>query len=217
MSVDQAGIKQDWRINAFGLLIALGPISLPVGAWINASADLAHHVYYEVTIWTFVAAILLYIRVIERRAFSSIGLRSLKIRDGFIAIGAGITILACLALVYYVVFPALHWSEHSQMASLTALPYWLNVLIVVRAAVSEEILFRGYAMERLQEMSGSRAVAAIVSCTIFTLDHVGFWGWHHILIAGLAGAILTLLYLWRHNLWVNIIAHFIVDASAFLA
>jgi hypothetical protein len=37
------------------------------------------------------------------------------------------------------------------------------------------------------------------------------------IIAGSAGALPTLLYLWRRNIWVNMIAHFIVDAAAFLA
>jgi membrane protease YdiL (CAAX protease family) len=118
--------------------------------------------------------------------------------------------------VYYALFPALNWSEHDQINSLSAIPYWLNVLIVVRAAVSEEIFFRGYTLGRLQEVSGSRAIAAVVSCSVFTWDHVGFWGWHHVFIAGPAGIVLTMLYLWRRNLLVNIIAHFIVDAAAFL-
>ena len=102
------------------------------------------------------------------------------------------------------------------MASVLSLPYWLNVLIVVRAAVAEEILFRGYPIERLEEISSSRAVAGIVTCTVFTLDHVGFWGWHHIFVAGAAGSALTLLYFWRRNIFVNMLAHFIVDAVAFL-
>jgi membrane protease YdiL (CAAX protease family) len=57
----------------------------------------------------------------------------------------------------------------------------------------------------------------VASCTVFAIDHIGFWGWHHIFIAGSAGAMLTILYLWRRNLWANMVAHFIVDAAAFLA
>jgi uncharacterized protein len=83
--------------------------------------------------------------------------------------------------------------------------------------VSEEILFRGYPIERLEELTGSRAAAGALTCAVFTLDHIGFWGWHHIFIAGSAGALLTLLYLWRRNIWLNMIAHFVVDAAAFLA
>ena len=208
--------KQNWRITVVGLLLALGFFSLPFGTWINASANLVHMISYELIIWGFVAVILLYVARVEQRPLSSIGFRVPKIKDGIIAVAAGILILVCLALVYYVVFPALHWNENQQMSSLSSIPYWLNFLIVVRAAVAEEILFRGYAMERLEELSGSRTAAGVVSCTVFTFDHIGFWGWHHVFIAGLAGAVLTLLYIWRRNLWVNMIAHFIVDGAAFL-
>ena len=218
MSVDVPPVaaRRNWRIRALGVLLALGFLSLPVGSWIHSDAGLANRLAYELIIWAWVAGILLYVVRVERRPLSSIGFRAVGVRNGIIAIVAGILILASLALMLFVVFPALHWSENSQVASITALPYWLNVLIVVRAAVSEEILFRGYSIERLEELTGSRAIAGVVTCVVFTLDHISFWGWHHIFIAGLAGAALTVLYLWRRNIWVNMIAHFIVDASAFL-
>lgn len=93
---------------------------------------------------------------------------------------------------------------------------WWRLVSVVRAAVGEEVLFRGYGMERLQELSGSRVFALVFSCLVFTLEHVGPWGWNHLLVAGFGGIMLTLLYLWRRNLWVNIIAHFVVDGAAVL-
>ena len=219
MSVEMPVIApwRNWRTPALGVLLALGFFSLPVGTWIHDEAGLANRLAFELIVWAWVSGILLYVVRVERRPLSSIGFRAVSVKDGIIAFLAGILILTGLALMLFVVFPALHWSENSQVASLSALPYWLNVLIVVRAAVSEEILFRGYPMERLEELTGSRAVAGMVTCTVFTLDHISFWGWHHIFIAGLAGALLTILYLWRRNIWVNMIAHFIVDASAFLA
>ena len=212
-----SAVRRNWLLPAVGVLLALGFFSLPVGSWVHDDAGVAHRLGFELIVWAWVVGILLYVARVERRPLSSIGFRAVGWKDGIIAVLAGILILAGLAVVLLVVFPALHWSESSQLASLSALPYWLNVLIVVRAAVSEEILFRGYPMERLEELTGSRAVAAVVTCTVFTLDHITFWGWHHIFIAGLAGAALTILYLWRRNIWVNMVAHFIVDASALLA
>lgn len=200
-----------------GVLLALGLFSLPFGSWIHQDAGMADRLGYELLIWAWVAAMLLYVLRVERRPLSSIGFRAVTLGDGIIALVAGVVILAMLALISLVLFPALGWSERSQEASIVALPYWLNLLIVVRAAVSEEILFRGYPIERLQELTGSRAAAGVLTCALFTLDHVGFWGWHHIFIAGSAGALLTLLYLWRRNIWVNMLAHLIVDAAAFLA
>jgi uncharacterized protein len=219
MSVEIPAIapRRPWRVSALGVLLALGFFSLPVGSWVHDDAGLANRLVYELLVWAWVVGMLLYVVRVERRPLSSIGFRAVGVREVIIAIVGGILILALLALISLVVFPALHWSESSQEASILALPYWLNVLIVVRAAVSEEILFRGYPMERLEETTGSRAIAAVLTCAVFTLDHVSFWGWHHIFIAGSAGAALTVLYLWRRNIWVNMIAHFIVDAAAFLA
>jgi uncharacterized protein len=209
--------RRAWRIAALGVLLALGFFSLPVGSWVHEDSGLANRLAFELIVWAWVAGILLYVVRVEGRPLSSIGFRAVGLKDGIIAILAGILILALLALILLVVFPNLHWSESSQEASILSLPYWLNMLIVVRAAVSEEILFRGYPMERLEELTGSRAIAAVVTCAVFTLDHISFWGWHHIFIAGAAGAALTVLYLWRRNIWVNMIAHFMVDAAAFLA
>jgi membrane protease YdiL (CAAX protease family) len=199
-----------------GLLLALGFFSLPVGTWIDQFANLAHMVAYELIIWSWVGLVLLYVGGVERRPLSSIGFRTPGVWDGVLGVLTGLLILVALGLIYYVLFPLLHWSEQQQISQVAVMPRWLSVLIVVRAAVSEEILFRGYAIERIQQLTGSRSIAGIVSCLVFTLDHIGFWGWHHVFIAGLAGALLTLLYLWRRNLWINMLAHFMVDAAAFL-
>jgi membrane protease YdiL (CAAX protease family) len=219
MSVESRamGAGRQWRSAAVGVLLALGFFSLPVGAWIHQDSGLVNRLAYELIVWAWVAGVLLYVVRVERRPLSSIGFRAVGVKDASIAVVAGILLLAVLALISFVVFPALHWSESHQQAAVLALPYWLNVLIVVRAAVSEEILFRGYPIERLEELTGSRAVAGVLNCVVFTVDHISFWGWHHIFIAGAAGAALTVLYFWRRNIWVNMIAHFMVDAAAFLA
>lgn len=218
MSMENAAVdlRRDWRIPAAGVLLALGLFSLPFGAWIHESAGRANRLAYELLVLAWVAGTLLYVRKVERRPLSSIGFRAFGMREALIGLVAGLLILATLALIYLIVFPALHWSESGRMSAVLSLPYWLDFLIVTRAAVSEEVLFRGYPIERLRELTGSRAIAAVVPCAVFTLDHIGFWGWHHVFVAGLAGAELTVLYLWRRNIWVNMLAHFIVDAAAFL-
>ncbi|RUL75223.1 CPBP family intramembrane glutamic endopeptidase [Dyella choica] len=199
-----------------GLLLALGGISLPFGVWDHEFAGLGHLIGNELVYWGLVAALLLYVVKVERRPLASVGFRRPNWKEWPLACFVGVLILACLALIYYVVFPALHWSENQQLAQVATIPYWLQCLIVVRAAVSEELLFRGYATERLQELTGSRLIAGTLTCAVFTLDHVGYWGWHHLLVAGSAGAILTVFYLWRRNLWMSMLAHFIVDGAAFL-
>lgn len=200
-----------------GLVLALGGISLPFGTWDHSLASLANMVANEFVTWALVAALLLYVTRIERRPLASIGFMRPRLADIGIAVATGVAIVAMLAVLYLVVFPRLGWDESQQFGPLLAVPFWLRLAVVVRAAVCEEIIFRGYALERTKELTGSRAVAGLFTWGVFTIDHLGYWGWHHLVIAGLAGGVLTLLYLWRGNVWVNILAHFIIDAAGFLA
>jgi uncharacterized protein len=200
----------------WGILFALGMPCLPISKWENEFAGTSHLIGYEIIWWAAIAALLLYVRLVEKRPLSSIGFRSIGMWDVIWAILSGILILAALAGIYYGILPALHLTEDQQVGQLLATPFWWRLISVIRAAVGEEVLFRGYAIERGQELTGSRTVAAGLSWMIFTLAHIGPWGWGHLLIAGVGGGVFTLLYLWRRKLWINIIAHFIVDGASVL-
>jgi membrane protease YdiL (CAAX protease family) len=47
--------------------------------------------------------------------------------------------------------------------------------------------------------------------------HVPFWGLAHGAVAGVQGLLLTAVYMWRRNLWTNIVAHALLDGFVFLA
>ena len=97
------------------------------------------------------------------------------------------------------------------------LPIWLQLAVALSAGFAEEVLFRGYAVERLTELTGRRWAGAAIPIIIFGAAHIPFWGLAHGLVAGMTGLWLTLLYLWRRNLWSNITAHALLDASVFIA
>lgn len=199
-----------------GLLLALVPPCLPLSRWENEFAGVSHLVGYEVIWWALIAAVLLFVHFAERRPLSSIGFRRPTVAGMLIAVAAAAVMIAGLAAIYLRILPALHITEDSQLHELAAAPRWWLIISLVRAAAGEEILFRGYAIERFRELTGSLPIAAIVSWAVFTAAHVPLWGWGHLLVAGFCGAILTLLYLWRRNLWVTMLAHFLVDATGLL-
>jgi membrane protease YdiL (CAAX protease family) len=199
-----------------GVIVAFGLASLPISRWTNEFADVRHLVGHEIIWWAIVALVLAYVRLVERRPLSSIGFRSLRKTDGVLAVLAAVVMLSGLAGIYYLVLPRLGFDESQRVDELLATPLWWRVISVLRAAVSEEVIFRGYGIERLREVTGSAGLAAVISCVVFTVAHVGPWGWGHLLIAGFGGTVLTALYLWRRNLWVNIIAHAIVDGATVL-
>jgi uncharacterized protein len=200
-----------------GLSLTLVVGSLPFPVWDNEFADTAHLVGNELIYWVLVAATLAYVVGVERMPLRSIGFRAPTMRDALAALVVAVASVAGLAVMYFVVFPALHISEDQQIDKLMNAPAWWLAISVVRAGVSEEILFRGYPVERLQELSGSRFVAFVVPLVAFTLAHVGPWGWSHVFVAAFGGAMLTGLYLWRRNLWVSLLAHCLIDGVAVLA
>lgn len=200
-----------------GLILTLGAGSLPYPVWIDEFASTTHLILNELIYWALFVATLAYVVKVERRPLASIGLRWPSLRDGLAAFAIAVATIAGLAALYLVILPALHLDETQQVDKLTSAPGWWLAISVLRAGVSEEVLFRGYPIERLQEWSGSRTFAVIVPLIAFTLAHVGPWGWSHLLVAGFGGAMLTALYLWRRNLWASIFAHCIVDGVAVLA
>jgi membrane protease YdiL (CAAX protease family) len=200
-----------------GLLLTLGAGLLPLGAWGRTYSGLGWLVGNEVLWWVAVVVILLYVVFVEHRSFSSIGFRKPKILDLVLAVIAGVLMVAGIVLIYSIVFPALHLTMNAgTMSYLLETPFWYRLMLVTRAAVAEELLFRGYPIERMSEITGSRVLAAPVSVAAFTYAHLSNWGAAQLIIAGYGGVVLTALYLWRRNLWANMLAHWIADGAGFL-
>lgn len=90
-----------------------------------------------------------------------------------------------------------------------------RIFLVVTAAVTEEVLYRGYAIGIGQHLLGSVWLAYIASVVAFTLPHIR-WGIAHLLPVFITALVLTLLFAFTQNLWACIFAHAIVDAVGFL-
>jgi len=200
-----------------GLLLSLGVALLPLGTWGKAYSGLGKLLGGEVLWWIAVVIVLLYVSLVERRPFSSLGIRRPTWRDILVAIAATAVSIVGVGLIVALLFPALHLQLNKDaMQGILQTPFWYRLLLVTRAAVAEELLFRGYPISRLEELSRSRIFAAFLSWATFTYVHLSYWGAAQLIIAGWGGFLLTLLFLWRRNLWVNMIVHWLSDAAGFL-
>lgn len=201
-----------------GLAWAMGFAWLPLTKWMDEFAGITHLLAYEAVWWLATLALVLYVRKVERRPLASIGLVRPSLPGLALGVAAGLVVTIAVGILYFLVLPALHLTDQAASTTnghlLAMTPLWWRLVSSLRAAVSEEMMFRGYAMERLQELSGSRSIALLVSCSIFTLAHVGVWGWSHAIFVAAGGLAFSLLYLWRRNLWINMTAHLVVDVAA---
>ncbi|WP_431986844.1 CPBP family intramembrane glutamic endopeptidase [Streptomyces griseoflavus] len=84
------------------------------------------------------------------------------------------------------------------------------VVVQIGAAVTEELLFRGFALQALEQLWGSRA-AIVITSLFFGVAHLGAPGanaWSGVAIALEAGVLLGAAFLWRRNIWFVVGLHF---------
>jgi membrane protease YdiL (CAAX protease family) len=199
-----------------GLLLALGLPFCHLGPLGKTYSGLGPLLGGEVLWWALFAAIILYTLIVERKALSSLGFVRPGVLDIVLAVLTAVVAVAGTGVIFQIVLPALHLNLNRSMASIVETPIWFRFFLVTRAAVVEEVAFRGYGFNRLTELTGSPMLAAAVTFVLFTLAHLSGGGWGQVVIAAYGGLVLTVLYLWRRNLWTNIIAHWLIDGAAFI-
>jgi uncharacterized protein len=195
-------VDRSWtRVLALALMIVF---SLPIARW-------------EFVYWAMAAAIIAFVLFVERAPLSSIGLTRPRWSTLLYGVLGGAVALGGTLLLYYFVLPRFGTADYgAKLGAVTALPFALRVEIVLRAAIFEEIFYRGFMIERLTPILRSRWVAALVSLVAFVAAHLGYWGWDSLLTVGWGGLVLTALYLWRRDLVANMLAHGLTDAIALL-
>jgi len=201
---------------AVGLFIALaGPVlSYLIGRWIFHDEPSGNRVATGLALhWLNFAAILAIVIVAERQPLASIGVRPLRwwtIPAGLIA--GGVITFACGALVGVLGLSA----DTKYLAYLQSLSFGTRLLLVVTAGVFEETVYRGYALERLTAILGNKWLAGAVTVALFTVAHAPALGWAHLPPVLIVSIVVTLLYLWRRDLILNMIAHSTIDAIGLL-
>ncbi|WP_404710866.1 CPBP family intramembrane glutamic endopeptidase [Sphingomonas sp. MMS24-J13] len=210
MSVEQSTVRKGWT--AAGLAVALfgiPAVTLAYRLLIGETANTGQLLLREGAIFAMLGLLLLIIRRGERLPFSSIGLHASgfgrSLLWGLLAfLLLGLATALALGLLH--VFGLHYGGGHAAFVP----PLWATCLVVLRAGIVEEVCYRGYAIERLQALTGSRWIAGLVSLIAFASFHYrqGIAG---ILVALILGAVLTGFYLWRRNLAANMTGHFLID------
>jgi uncharacterized protein len=77
-------------------------------------------------------------------------------------------------------------------------------------------LYRAYSIERLQDVFRSVLPAAGFSFLLFVLPHVTFFGWYWLVSNGVSVVLAYVLYVWRRNLWANMLMHLLGNALILL-
>lgn len=86
-----------------------------------------------------------------------------------------------------------------------------GLALALVAGVGEEIVFRAYAITRMEEAGYGRA-AVWAPWAVFTVVHL-YQGALALLVIGVVGGIFTWVYLWRRSVWPVMVAHALYDIT----
>ena len=144
----------------------------------------------------------------ERLPLSSVGLSLARPRQTallslaiFVALGAGSAVALLLLYVAGLPMPDSHGFTP---------PPLVMTLVVFRAGIVEELFYRGFAIERLEWLTGKKWVAAAIPLLLFTAAHFK-GGLSGMFVALVLGGILTFFYMWKRDLVANMTGHFLID------
>ena len=199
-----------------GLCIALGGPALLAYCYDRDFGDtenLTIQISQQFILVAFCIAIIGIVIFGEQHSIESIGLHSLRWQS----ILWGLAFAGILVFLYS---PLLMWAMHKLglagfdggLAKLSSLPVWYLILAVTIGGIVEEVLYRGYATERLSLLTGSYWIGSMLALITFGLAHAPMWGWGAAATTVVSGGLLTLLHLWTGDLLSSIVAHIVTDS-----
>jgi membrane protease YdiL (CAAX protease family) len=196
-----------------GLFVALltGPIVIGLFTLLHVPFTTTNIVVRELVLFGLAGALAFIIRCKEGLGWDSVGLQRPAL--GNTALWVFITMLCLVpagALAFGLIKLLALPVGSADAASYDKLPRLVMLLVIVRAGFIEEFFYRGYAIDRLQRLTGNRFWAWCFPLVLFAVVHYR-QGWAGILIAFLTAVVLTWVFLRKRNLWINVTAHFIVD------
>lgn len=166
--------------------------------------------------WILTTLVVVVVLLGERRGLDSIGVRRARAWDfalavaGFVA--AGLVVQLTMPLIAALGLDTLE----AGVRRLSELPFSLRLVAALSAGITEEVLFRGFLVERLAKLTGRLGVGAVLSWALFTVLHIPGWGIGGALQIGVVSTLFYLLYLKRRSIWPCVALHVMNDLYAFL-
>jgi len=163
--------------------------------------------------WAQTGAVLLILRYGQGKPVSWIGIEVPRWKDLGLAVLTGVAAVLAGSVLAGALLGALGTEpDLSTLTFLRSLPFLQKVFVVVTAGITEELLYRAYAIEAIEAVTGSTTLAVVVSTAVFVGLHVPYWGLATGVGQALSALVLAGAYVWRRNLAVPAGAHILVDA-----
>ena len=197
--------------------LVLGLFGLQIVGLLDLPARIAESQSTQVLVgslvnWALVIALFALVVYWEGRPLSSMGLRVPTLREAGVGLAAGLgaVILGLLATGIAVV--SLGIEQPETLTVIASLPFSVKVALVGTAVITEEILWRGYPIERVGELTGNLWIGAAVSVIVFVGVHYPAWGLVGAIPQTVFALILVGVYVWGRNVVTCMITHGVINA-----
>ena len=177
----------------------------------------AYMAIYEICFWVMALVVLAVVLCWERESLRSIGLRGLTVKEGLLSLLVGMLLFVLVPTlgIFMERVLGIATSTMEIVAALAKYPIWFRALLSARAGLVEEVLYRGYPIERVNRLTGRIWPGVLISLIIHTALHIPHLGiGHTVAVVFPLSTLLAGLYVWKRNLTLNIIVHFLIDLFA---
>jgi membrane protease YdiL (CAAX protease family) len=160
--------------------------------------------------------VFLWIPKVEKKNMASIGLGKFKRRHLIWGVLVYLLVLVASSLSGFVLQSVGLPSLRSLQPLIKENEFATLFGLFLTGAFLEEVLYRGYLIERVTILTKHRWAAAFMSWVLFMLVHLKFFGVGPTIDTSIISAALVMLYLKEKSIWPCIVVHGINDLLAFL-
>jgi len=172
--------------------------------------------------WTFVIIIICFILFGERNKLSSLNIKELNSESFSLGMALGgvsmiYIVIHKLFLVPYFDFGSGTTFQGNDSGINSVGPEFIfvfGIFNVITAGFAEEIIYRGYATERLLMLKVNKVIVFLLPLLALVLMHYRK-GFEHMIAVFIVGILFQLFYLKYRNLTITIIAHLLIDSLAY--
>src|SRR5277367_590103 len=181
---------------------------------LHIQAGVGFDIVHEALVWLYALIALLVATRWGSLSTADIGLGRVRWTTPVFGIAAAIVTVVLSGITAQAVYGALHQTSRAsaEAAALIHGSVVYALFVALRAGAVEELLYRGIAIEQIAAFIGSRWMAAVLAGALFIAAHALVFDWPQLIPIAMATLVMTLLYLWRRDLWANMLAHVLVDA-----
>jgi|JI10StandDraft_1071094.scaffolds.fasta_scaffold72102_2 membrane protease YdiL (CAAX protease family) len=169
----------------------------------------------RIAIWVALAILFIYVRQIEKQPLLLWEEKKYSVGYYILSVITTLLVVVAVLIVFSIVWTLLGLKKDSdslnKIIEIFRHNHFLVLLTCLTAGITEELVFRGYIMPRLQLLFNKTYISVIISSVIFGLIHFGYGTALNVIGPFIIGLVFALHYYKYRNIKILIICHFLWD------